>query len=287
MGLDPGAHIDIHLDDGRLRSYSLVNDASERHRYEIAVLHEPNGRGGSAWLHRHLAPGAVVRVERPRNNFPLAVHAAHSVFIAGGIGVTPFLGMAARLSQLGRSWQLHYRARSPDSIAFRARLAAPSHGQQVRLYDDPASKQRFCMRAIVEDALSRESGTHLYCCGPRSMVAAFESCCAQAGAPNVHVEHFCGAEPAAAATDFRVYLQRTGLELQVRKGESILQCLRAAGLTVPSSCEQGVCGQCETQVLHGEPDHRDLVLTAQERASGTVMMLCCSGALSQRLVLDL
>jgi vanillate O-demethylase ferredoxin subunit len=278
-----GAHIDLTLANGLIRSYSLTNPQSERHRYVIAVQKDRATRGGSKWLHENLRPGDVLTVNGPRNNFALNEAAPSALLIAGGIGITPILAMAERLAALGREWQLIYCARKRAETAFVERLAG--FGERVRFHfdEDPGG----ALLDIGQAVRAAKPGAHLYCCGPLPMLAAFES--ASAGLPReqVHVEYFSAKEPPAVAGGFKVVLAKSGREFVVPPGKSILDTLLDAGLDVAYSCMEGVCGTCETKVLEGTPDHRDLILTGEEQAAGAVMMICCSGSKSARLVLDL
>jgi vanillate O-demethylase ferredoxin subunit len=282
-----GAHIDLHLAPGLVRSYSLMNPPSERHRYVIAVQRETAGRGGSAYVHDRLQRNDVIAIGAPRNNFALDESAAHSVLIGGGIGVTPLVSMAARLEALGRSWRMHYCARTRAHAA--ARTALAPHGDKVRFnFDQEDGGRMLDLAALVADA---PPGTHFYCCGPLPMLAAFERAMSGRRPSFAHVEYFSAPVMPAGDTrrtgGFAVTLARSGRTLQVPAGSTILDTLQDAGVDVAYSCMEGVCGSCETAVLEGVPDHHDLVLSADEKAAGTTMMICCSGCKGDRLVLDI
>lgn len=279
-----GAHIDLHLPNGMVRSYSLMNSPQERHRYLIGVLHTNPSRGGSRCVHKELQLGDTIRISAPRNAFPLNEQAKHSVLIAGGIGVTPFMSMVKRLSQLQRSWQLYYCARSRASAAFVQELE--SYGERVEFaFDDERGGNGLDLASII--AVS-PGGSDFYCCGPAGMLAAFQSAAESLPPQRRHIEYFTPppADP-ATQTGFIVELARAGKSVNVPPGQTILAALRDAGIEVPYSCEQGLCGTCETRVIAGVPDHRDAILGDAERASNTTMMICCSGSHSDRLVLDL
>ena len=282
-GFDAGAHLDLTLPNGLIRSYSLLNSQSERHRYVIAVQKDRATRGGSKWVHENLRPGDVLTVNGPRNNFPLSEAAASSLLIAGGIGITPILSMVQRLSVLQREWQLIYCARKRAETAFVDRLAA--FGERVRFNfdEDPGG----AMLDVAQAVRAAAPGAHLYCCGPLPMLAAFEAATAELPREQVHVEYFSAKEPPAVQGGFKVVLAKSGREFVVPPGKTILDTLLDAGLDVAYSCMEGVCGTCETKVIEGTPDHRDLILTGEEQAAGKVMMICCSGSKSERLVLDL
>ncbi|HLY87783.1 MAG TPA: PDR/VanB family oxidoreductase [Acetobacteraceae bacterium] len=288
--LDPftaGGHIDLHLPNGMIRSYSLVNDQRERHRYVIAINREPAGRGGSRFLHDNLRVGDIVSVSRPRNNFALCEQAEHSILIAGGIGITPLLSMARRLDALGRSCELFYAARARPAAAFldEIEVLGSSGCLKVHLdFDDERSGRLFDLSAIVERAPAR---AHLYCCGPQPMLEAFEAAAKDRPAGQVHVEYFQAREAPAIEGGFDVRLARSNRTIAVKAGKTILDALLDAGIAANHACSEGVCGTCETRVLEGIPDHRDQFLSKDEQASNKTMMICCSGARSGTLVLDL
>jgi vanillate O-demethylase ferredoxin subunit len=280
----PGAHIDVHMPEGMVRSYSLLNDAGERHRYVIGVHRSPTSRGGSAWLHGSARTGAMLQVGRPRNNFALREQAPHSVFIAGGIGITPLWSMVQRLQRLGRPWTLHYGCRSRASAALLEEVQQVSQGGRVHLSFGDEGAAQLDLAAIVRNA---PAGAHFYCCGPAGMQDAFRAACTGVEPERVHLESFAPKEAAATAGGFTVRLARSGRSVAVVPGRTILETLEGCGLTVPFSCREGVCGACETRVLCGTPEHRDMVLSDAERAAGKTMMVCCSGSLGPELELDL
>ncbi|MET3429991.1 ferredoxin-NADP reductase [Actinoplanes tereljensis] len=260
---EPGAHIDLHLPSGLVRQYSLCSDFSDLSAYRIAVLAQPSGRGGSMEAHRALHVGATVSISPPRQTFPL-VPASRYVFVAGGIGITPLLPMIRQASALGIPWSLFYGARH---TAFAAELSGP-----VTFVDGLLD-----LPAIVASS----SDAEIYACGPAPMLDALSAMRA-----DLHMERFA---PFVAGGDgsFEVELARTGVIVPVGADETILSAVRAAGADVPSSCEMGFCGTCETKVLSGTVDHRDDLLTPAERATGNTMMVCVSRASCARLILDL
>ncbi|SFJ31238.1 PDR/VanB family oxidoreductase [Bradyrhizobium sp. cf659] len=280
-----GAHIDLHLPNGMIRSYSLVNNQHERHRYVIAVNRELAGRGGSQFVHDNLRVGDIVRVSKPRNNFALCEEAEHSLLIAGGIGITPLLSMARRLDALGRSFELVYAARTRSAAAFLDEIEALRWNGHLRLdFDDERSGQVFDLAAIVRQAPAQ---AHLYCCGPQPMLQAFETATADRPADRVHVEYFQAKNPPAMTGGFEVKLARSNRTIAVKAGKTILDALLDAGIAANYACSEGVCGTCETRVLDGIPDHRDQFLSGEDQASNKTMMICCSGVKSATLVLDL
>jgi ferredoxin-NADP reductase len=272
---EPGAHIDLHL-PGFTRQYSLCGDPADTSAYQVAVLRETDGRGGSAYVHDSLSTGDRLEVDGPRNHFVL-VDAERYLFLAGGIGITPILPMLDRVAQTGRDWQLVYGGRTRASMAFTDDLAR--HGDRVtfRPQDEHGLLDLPTLLAAVQP------GTAVYCCGPEPLLAAVEAL----EPADLHVERFTPRPDEGARTAFEVELAGSGRVLPVPADRSILEVVEAAGVTVLSSCREGTCGTCETGVLGGEPDHRDSVLTADERLENEVMMLCVSRACSPRLVLDL
>ena len=278
-----GSHVDLHLPNGLVRQYSLANDPAERHRYVLGIKRDRLSRGGSRCVHDTLRLGELLEVGGPRNNFTLAETAPHSVFIAGGIGITPLRCMAQRALALGHSWELHYAVRTRDEALFLEDFAPLG---QVHLHvDGENGGQPMDLAAI---AASAPTGSHAYCCGPAPMLDAFGAVFAAWPASRRHVEHFsapAGAQEPGGA--FTVVLARSGRSVPVGADQSLLDALCAAGVAATSSCRQGICGACEVQVLAGVPDHRDILLSEEERASGKSMLICCSRSRSPELVLDL
>jgi ferredoxin-NADP reductase len=276
----PGAHVDLVLTGDLVRQYSLCGDPDSS-TWQVAVLREPEGRGGSQHVHDVLAVGQMVEVNGPRNHFEL-VEAKRYLFIAGGIGITPILPMIAQAGQLGHDWRLVYGGRTRSSMAFRAELERL--GQvEIRPQDEYGLLD-------LETLLGEpEEGTAVYCCGPEPLLAAVEQHCAAWQKGTLHVERFAPKADAAQGPrhEFEVELAQTGTVLRVPPDQSVLAVVERAGVSVLSSCQEGTCGTCETIVLDGEPDHRDSVLTAEEQECGDAMMICVSRSRSPRLVLDL
>ncbi|MGN6232471.1 MAG: PDR/VanB family oxidoreductase [Trinickia sp.] len=281
-----GAHIDVTLPNGLVRQYSLCNDPLDTHRYVIAVLRDANSRGGSIAMHA-LEAGGLLEISEPKNHFPLHGEARHSLLLAGGIGVTPIMSMAETLSCAGASFEMHYCTRSAARTAFRDRLADARFAQSVHLYfDDAQDGGRLQLDALLARA-SRD--THLYVCGPSGFIAAAMEAAKAAGwdDANVHREFFAAAPAQGGAGAFQVKLSSTGRVIDVAPDVTVIAALAQAGVEVPTSCEQGVCGTCLTRVLSGEPDHRDVYLLDEEKSANDRFLPCCSRSKSPMLVLDL
>lgn len=282
-----GAHIDLMLAPNLTRSYSLCNDPAERHRYVVSVNKDPASRGGSKHVHEQLRVSDRLQVHPPRNNFPLDETAAHTVLIAGGIGITPLKAMIARLEAIGGSWQLFYATRSRDTLAFADDMRALGARKPGRVYLHIDAEKQGARLDLHEIVAAAPAGSHFYCCGPKPMLDAFGEATAALPAAQVHVEHFGGAGPAATEGGFKVTLKRSQQTIEVRPGTTLLDSLLAEGVKVPYACKEGVCGSCKVRVLEGLPDHRDVVLTPEEHARNDQMLACCSGSKSPVLVLDL
>ncbi len=282
-----GAHIDVHLAPGLVRQYSLCNDPAERHRWRIAVLREAASRGGSAGMHERVRVGDMLRVSVPRNLFGL-LPAGPSLLMAGGIGVTPLLSMARALHRQGRDFQMHYSARSAGRMAFRPEIEAATFAHRVRFHvDDGDASQKLDAEAVLRNA---STDTHLYVCGPGGFMEHVLGTARRLGWPDsrLHREYFA-AGPVDTSADgaFEVRLVRSGKRCLVPADKTVLEVLLGQGIDVPSSCEAGVCGTCLTRVFEGMPDHRDTVLTDDERRANDQFTPCCSRSLTPILVLDL
>jgi ferredoxin-NADP reductase len=279
---EPGAHVDLVLDEAPTRQYSLCGDPADQHEYRLGILRDPDGRGSSRYVHDRLRDGDIVRVRGPRNNFPL-VDSPRYLFIAGGIGITPILPMIATVDAAGADWQLVYGGRSRRSMAFLDELARYVDRVCVSPQDETG--------LLDLDALlgTPRPNTLVYCCGPEPLLAAVEQRCTAWPPRSLHVERFAPKPQAAPVLTeaFEVVLRQSELTLTVPPERSILSVVEEAGVGVLSSCAEGTCGTCETRVLDGEPDHRDSVLDEEERRANDCMMICVSRSCGPRLVLDL
>jgi len=286
QGFTAGAHLEVRTPGGLLRHYSLVNGPDERSHYVIGVKHDAASRGGSRAMCDDLQVGDTLDAGRPVNRFALQ-EAAHSVLVAGGIGITPLLAMAQQLQAKGRSFVLHYFVRGTEHVAFAERIAALGAAVQVHTGLDVAGTAA-AVNALLAVAAQDQ---RLYVCGPAPMMDMVLASARALGWPEdrLHREYFANAQPAVRADDqpFDVVLQRSGKTLHIPAGRTIVQVVREAGVHINTVCEQGACGSCETAVLGGEPDHRDVYLTADEQRNRRCTMVCVSRAKTPTLVLDL
>jgi cytochrome P450/ferredoxin-NADP reductase len=283
----PGAHIDVACGDtGLSRQYSLCGDPQDRDAFEIAVLHEAQGRGGSSWMHANVKAGDVLKIRGPRNHFRFTGDAAKAVFIAGGIGITPISAMAREAKARGIDYVIHYSGARRTSMAMLAELTT-LHGERLRVHvSEEGARNDFT--ALFKQA---DADTHIYACGPARMLEALEASCAHWPADALRVEHFASTKTVLDPSKehaFEVELKDSGLVVQVAAGQTVLDALTHANIDVQSDCREGLCGSCEVRVLKGRVDHRDMVLTRTEREANDRMMTCCSRACGgERLVLEL
>ena len=284
---EAGSHIDLHLGNGLIRSYSLINPATDDQRYVVGILNDPKSRGGSRYVHEQLRVGATLAISAPRNNFRLVETAEHSVLLAGGIGVTPIFSMLQRLAELGKKLDFIYCARSRKEAAFLARIEAFA-SERIRIRRHFNDEQG-CFPDLKILLAGQSPQTHLYCCGPAPMLDAFEEHCQTMGYVHGHVERFSAAPLATPSIQgaYQVELRKSGMTVQVPAGSSLLEALLNAGMTPNFSCRDGLCGACETKVLSGEVEHHDSILTKQEQAANKSMMICVSRCHRGPLVLDM
>jgi ferredoxin-NADP reductase/nitrite reductase/ring-hydroxylating ferredoxin subunit len=281
----PGAHLDIHLPNGLIRQYSIVNGPGETESYSIGVKLEPDSRGGSASMHESVREGDVLAISEPRNNFPLRRDAVKTLFIAGGIGITPLLAMSQALHNQALAFELHYFAQGQAQLAFPERLETLGAAVVPHLGLGPAETAGTLRQLLA----GYRSAMHVYLCGPGPMLEAARAIAAESGWPEgaVHFEYFKNTNEIDDSSSFEVALARSCLTLQVPAGRTILEVVREAGVEIPSSCEQGACGTCMATVIEGEPDHQDVYLNDAEKRAGTRIMTCVSRSKSPRLVLDI
>jgi ferredoxin-NADP reductase len=281
----PGAHLDLHLPSGLMRTYSLCGDHRDAGHYRIAVRRLTDGGGGSIEVHERLQVGDVVDVRGPRNAFPFAPPGAGSSatrvrFIAGGIGITPILAMITAAQARGIDWSLVYAGRSAESMPFLDEVAG---------YDDRVvvlTEERDGLPDATALLTGVEAGEAVYCCGPPPMVDLVRDAVRELAETELHIERFS----AAAVVDgepFEVALARTGEVVNVAADMSLLDAVRSGRPQIAYSCRQGFCGTCQARVIAGEPEHRDTVLTEEQRAAGQMLICVSRAAAGSRLVLDL
>ncbi|KAF1311043.1 Vanillate O-demethylase reductase subunit [Pseudomonas sp. SG-MS2] len=285
---DAGSHIDVHLPQGIIRQYSIWNHPDETHRYCVGVLKDPSSRGGSRAVHEQLRVGQVIQISEPRNLFPLDVKAKRSVLFAGGIGITPILSMAQRLAANNQDFEMHYCARAEEKAAFVRKLKGLPFADRVHFhFDSGAAEQKLNAPAFFTQ---EPKDSHIYVCGPTGFMDFVLNTAREHGWPEAHLhKEYFAAAPTSRSDDgtFEVQIHSTGQIFQIPSDQSVIQVLDAAGICIPVSCEQGICGTCVTRVLDGEPDHRDYFLSPEERAKNDQFTPCCSRAKSACLVLDL
>jgi ferredoxin-NADP reductase len=277
----PGAHLTLHLPTGLERQYSLCGDPADRTTYRLGVLLEPAGRGGSAWVHEHLHPGEHITVTGPRNNFELVPATRHR-FLAGGVGITPILPMVRECVARGTDWRLTYLGRTRESMAFLDELGA--FDGRVRVHVDEESGVadiEKLLDGVDEDCL-------VYACGPEGLLRAVETAMTSRPVGSLRVERFAPREPGPSADrPFTVTFATSGITAEVPADSSILDVAEKHGLPVDFSCREGTCGTCETAILQGRADHRDAVLSAEEKEAGETLLICVSRALTAEIELDL
>lgn len=283
---EPGSHIDVHLDNGMIRQYSLCSTPDDLSILRIGVLRVPDSRGGSQHVHDELLQGAPLSISAPRNNFPLA-DSRRYLFIAGGIGITPIIPMLEAAEAAGRDWVLHYGGRSRSTMAFADQLEQRYGSDRVKIVAEDVDG-----RMDLDTILGMPRAHMLvYACGPSGLLGVLEDYCMGWPPGVLHTERFVADALGAGASSepFEVELAQTGGTVEVAPNQTILEAVEQQGARVLSSCRAGLCGTCETRIIAGEPDHRDAVLTQADKDAGEVMLVCVSRAAAgcPRLVLDL
>lgn len=281
----PGAHIDVHLQNGLVRQYSLTNGPGETDHFTIGVKREADSRGGSAAIHDDLREGDVLAISAPRNNFPLRRDALHTIFIAGGIGVTPLLSMGRALNIQGLDFEFHYFVQSESHAAFQNEMGEFSNALNMHKGFGPDQTTDKLREALAEPGHAR----HVYICGPGPMLEAAVDIAREQGWSDeaVHFEYFKNTNEIDDSSSFEIDLARSAMTLSVPAGKTILEVLRENGINMGSSCEQGACGTCRCGVIEGEVNHQDVYLGQTEKDAGNSIMTCVSRAASDRLILDI
>ena len=280
-----GAHVDVRLAEGLTRPYSLCGDPADRQSYTLGILLPEASRGGAIAAHA-VEEQAILHISNPRNHFPLDEAAAHSILIGGGIGITPLLAMAWRLSAIGRPFALHYAVRSEAQAALLPEIMEAPFAHALRLHVSGGPAGRL---SVGRDLPEPKAGTRLYLCGPPSFMEAIGTDLRAAGwqPGQITGERFTADAVETTGGSFTVSLASTGARYDVGPGETIAQVLTRHGIELALSCEQGMCGTCLVGVLEGVPEHRDAYQTAREKAANTAIALCCSRAQTAHLLLDL
>lgn len=282
-----GSHIDLHLPNGLIRSYSLCNAQGDHGRYVVAVAHDRNSRGGSSYVNTLLRSGAELQISLPRNNFQLDESAERYVLLAGGIGVTPLYSMLQRLCQIGKRVTFIYCARSRREAAFLQEIMSlASERIELVWHFDSEVGHSPQIRSLLQSYLPE---SRVYCCGPEPMLEAFIGACDSLQFSHAAIERFKAAssQSVVAHKPYLLVLRRSGRTLEVPNGQTPLRAILDAGINVDFGCGEGVCGACESRVIEGIVDHRDDLLSKHEKASNKTMLICVSGCKSDKLVLDL
>ncbi|WP_284109027.1 PDR/VanB family oxidoreductase [Acinetobacter pittii] len=283
--VEAGAHIDVHLPNGMVRQYSLCQNPNDEGKFRLGILRDPESRGGSISAFDEIKDGMQIQVSEPKNLFPL-LKAKHSVLIGGGIGITPLITMAYQLAHEGESFELHYCGASPEKCAFVDEIKNGELAKHTTFHfkSEGASHRAFFESAIKDIDLE----SHIYTCGPVGFMDWVINLATTHDFPEqqIHKEYF-QVETDTSGDSFEVVAERSGKIIMVEAGESILQALAKEGIDIEMSCEQGVCGTCMCDVIEGEPDHRDVYFTDEEKASNEQILVCCSRSKTPRLVLDI
>jgi len=283
--VEAGAHIDVHLPNGMVRQYSLCQNPNDEGKFRLGILRDPESRGGSVSAFDEIKDGMQIQVSEPKNLFPL-LKAKHSVLIGGGIGITPLITMAYQLASEGTSFELHYCGASPENCAFVDEI---KNGELAKYTTFHFKSEGASHRAFFESAIKDiDLETHIYTCGPVGFMDWVINLATTHDFPEqqIHKEYF-QVETDTSGDSFEVVAERSGKIIMVEAGETILQALAKEGIEIEMSCEQGVCGTCMCDVIEGEPDHRDVYFTDEEKASNEQILVCCSRSKTPRLVLDI
>lgn len=283
--VEAGAHIDVHLPNGMVRQYSLCQNPNDEGKFRLGILRDPESRGGSISAFDEIKDGMQIQVSGPKNLFPL-LKAKHSVLIGGGIGITPLITMAYQLAHEGASFELHYCGASPEKCAFVDEI---KNGELAKHTTFHFKSEGASHRAFFESAIKDiDSESHIYTCGPVGFMDWVINLATTHDFPEqqIHKEYF-QVETDTSGDSFEVVAERSGKIIMVEAGETILQALAKEGIDIEMSCEQGVCGTCMCDVIEGEPDHRDVYFTDEEKASNEQILVCCSRSKTPRLVLDI
>jgi ferredoxin-NADP reductase len=282
-GWEPGAHINLTLPNGVTRQYSLCGNPTDTATYRIGVLREQASTGGSEYVHSFLRPGQPVHIDGPRNHFELELHGGRYIFLAGGIGITPILPMIGRVAEHALDWTLYYGGRSLASMAFLDELRA--YGSHVITVPQDIDGHLPLAEVLAES----DPDTAVYACGPRPMLDAVAKASQHWPEDSIHTERFGASTGATEHQNYEHVLRcaRSDKVVTVPPESTFLRALENAGIKIPHSCQNGICGTCEVGVISGEPEHRDDILSGSARKTTSRMYVCVSRAVSTELTLDL
>lgn len=284
-----GSHIDVKLNNGLIKQYSICNSPIENHRYVIGVLKDPNSKGGSKYIHECISEGDVLEIGRPRNLFKLADNSNKSLLFAGGIGITPIICMAEYLSYQKKEFELHYCCKSKDKAAFLERIENSPFKNNIQLHYDDTPNTKMCLENIFSKDLMK---SNIYVCGPGGFIDFVLNTAKEYGYKDsqLYREYFANKNSDKSENkdkEFEVEIYSTKQKFKIPKDKTIIEVLNIHGIDIPVSCEQGVCGTCLTGVKSGIPDHRDIFLSEEEHLRNDQITLCCSRSKTGLLVLDL
>lgn len=288
-----GSHIDVHTGNDLWRSYSLANNPTERHQYVTGILYEPQGGGGSKWMHDELSVGDIIKARGPLNKFPLDESAKSHLLIAGGIGITPLMAMGYRLRDSSAEFHLHYCTKSPEQTAFIDEVKKV-FGDKLSFHHDGGDPSKGIK--LTEVLQKQPDGGHVYICGPGGLLNAARNAASHWSSGTVHFEVFSSTKSGdkkpiddeQVNEEFEVEISSSGQVLTIPSDKSILEVLLDNDLECIYVCEEGWCGTCEVGLISGKADHRDEVLSDDEKEANTKIQVCISRAIpGERLVLDL
>lgn len=279
----PGSHVDVHIDNNMIRSYSIYSRPAEKQYYEIAVSLSPDSRGGSEYIHKKMKCGDVLKIGHPRNLFSPDGSNDKKVLIAGGIGITPIVSIAQHFKDMGCNWEMHYFCRNSNRVALKDRIQKLEGNVITHIPSEGNTNPENTLKEIIKN----DGVTHYYCCGPKAMLDDFIEITKDFNPELVHFERFSAANEVCNENEYNVILEKSNMSLRVSEGETILDVLLKNKLDIMHSCCEGICGACEVPVLKGDIDHRDSILSDDEKEENLTMFVCCSGSKGGDISLDL
>jgi ferredoxin-NADP reductase/ferredoxin len=279
-----GAHIDVVVAPEFFRQYSLSGDPADRKKYQIGVLREDEGRGGSKLLHKIFNEGRKVFISQPINHFPLNENATKTLLIGGGIGITPMIAMAHRLHAINADFELHYSCGNRKSAGFVDDLNSAAWSDNVNFHFSNEGT-RVDLGKLLQQY---KNGYHLYTCGPDRYITAVLAAAELNGWPEnaVHKEYFSPPEtPEYKNYDFTLKLAKSGKLINVSASQSAADALIEAGVHVDVKCSDGICGVCQCGIVSGDVAHRDFVLSKAQREQR--MILCQSRSTQENGIVEI